>query len=144
MEKANVKPQHAQIGEVKMPYYKWSESEMTQLYSVTEKCDLQVIVHEDGTVSMKTIANGSKENAAEATQSSHCSKLKRLHENLKKNWFLIYDYAERESAEKVVSFGEWFSAEDNEWRVLPQVQTGERLVGERDREKKTVRKYQSS
>lgn len=144
MEKANVKPQHAQIGEVKMPYYKWSESEMTQLYSITEKCDLQVIVHEDGTVSMKTIANGSKENAVEATQSSHCSKLKRLHENLRKNWFLIYDYEERESAEKVMSFGKWFSAEDNEWRELPQVQTGERLVGEREREKETVRKFQSS
>ena len=117
---------------------------MTQLYSVTEKCDLQVIVHEDGTVSMKTIANGSKENAAEATQSSHCSKLKRLHENLRKNWFLIYDYEERESAEKVISFGEWFSAEGNEWRELPQVQVGERIVGERDREREIVRKYQSS
>lgn len=144
MERANVKPQHAQVGDVKMPYYKWSDSEMTQLYSVTEKCDLQVIVHEDGTVSMKTIASGSKENAAEATQESHCSKLKRLHENLKKNWFLIYDYEEKETAEKVISFGEWFSSEDNEWRNLPQVQTGERLVGEREREKETVRKYQSS
>lgn len=144
MERANVKPQHARVGDVKMPYYKWSDSEMTQLYSVTEKCDLQVIVHEDGTVSMKTIASGNKENAVEATQESHCSKLKRLHENLKKNWFLIYDYEEKETAEKVVSFGEWFSAEDNEWRDLPQVKTGERLVGERERERETVRKYQSS
>jgi len=144
MEKANVKPQHAQLGDVKMPYYKWSESEMTQLYSVTDKCDLQVIVHEDGTVSMKTIANESKENAAEATQNSHCSKLKRLHENLKKNWFLIYDYEERETAEKVVSFKEWSSSEDNEWRNLPQVQNGERIIGEREREKEIVRKYQSS
>lgn len=144
MERANVKPQHAQVGDVKMPYYKWSDSEMTQLYSVTEKCDLQVIVHEDGTVSMKTIANGNKENAAEATQNSHCSKLKRLHENLRKNWFLIYDYEEKEAAEKIVSFGEWFSAEENGWRELPQVQSGERLVGERERERETVRKYQSS
>lgn len=144
MQKANVKPQHAQIGDAKMPYYKWSESEMTQLYSVTEKCDLQVIVHEDGTVSMKTIANGSKENAAEATQNSHCSKLKRLHENLRKNWFLIYDYEERKTAEKVISFGEWFSAKDNEWRELPQVQVGERIIGEKERERENVRKYQSS
>jgi hypothetical protein len=144
IEKANVKPQHAQIGDVKMPYYKWGESEMTQLYSVTEKCDLQVIVHEDGTVSMKTIANGNKENAAEATQNSHCNKLKRLHENLRKNWFLIYDYEEKETADKVVSFGEWFSAEDNGWSELPQVQNGERFVGERERERENVRKYQSS
>ena len=144
MQKVNVKPQHAQIGDAKMPYYKWSESEMTQLYAVSEKCDLQVVVHEDGTVSMKTIANGNKENASEATRSSHCSKLKRLHENLRKNWFLIYDYEEKEPAEKVISFGEWLSAEDNEWRELPQVQAGERIVGERERERENVRKYQSS
>lgn len=144
MEKANVKPKHAQIGDVKMPYYKWRELEMTQLYSVTKKCDLQVIVHEDGTVSMKTIANGSGESVAEATQSSHCNKLKRLHENLRKNWFLIYDYEERASAEKVISFDEWFSAEDNEWRKLSQVQAGEKIVGERKRERENVRSYQSS
>lgn len=144
IKKANVKPQHAQIGNIKMPYYKWSESDMTQLYSITEKCDLQVIVHEDGTVLMKTIADGSEENVAEAIQGSHCSKLKRLHENLRKNWFLIYDYEERKTADKVTSLEEWFAAEDNEWRNLPQMQTCEKLTGERERERENVRRNQSS
>jgi hypothetical protein len=134
MEKANVRPQHAQVGDAKMPFYKWSESEMTQLYSVSEKCDLQVIVHEDGTVSMKAIANSDKTKAAEETQNSHCNKLKRLHENLKKNWFLIYDYEETERAENVMSFAEWSESADNAWNDLPQARPGEKRIGERARE----------
>ena len=50
-EMANKKPQHAKLGENKLPFYKWDESELTQLYSITSDCALQVVVNEDGTVS---------------------------------------------------------------------------------------------
>lgn len=112
---ANHKPQHAKLGESKMPFYQWDENDLTQLYSVTEDCDLQVVVHEDGTVSMQTISeDGSDETIA--AQKSHCSRMKELHEKLRENWFILYDYKETEPAEKVTTVASWRASDEYAWK----------------------------
>lgn len=120
IEKAELIPEYAKLGEKEMPFYMWKEEELTQLYSVADECDLQVIVHEDGTVTMKAIADGDKERAAATTEKSICSKMAELISNLKKNWFLSYDYHEEAAAEDIVTFEEWRDAEDNVWNNQEQ------------------------
>lgn len=110
MEMASKKPQHAKLGESKLPFYQWNEEELTQLYSITSECSLQVIVHEDGVVSMQTIADEDN-NEVLAAQHSHCSQLKTLHERLRKNWFILYDFEETESADNVTTVAEWRTLE---------------------------------
>ncbi len=114
-EMSRHKPQHARLGENKLPFYNWNEDDLTQLYSMTSECSLQVIVHDDGSVTMQAISDAD-DSTAKAVQSNHCSLLSQLHENLRKNWFVMYDYQEKASPDEVTSAAEWFSSEDSAWK----------------------------
>ncbi len=111
---ASKKPQHAKLGESKLPFYQWDEDELTQLYSISSECSLQVIVHEDGTVSMQTIADVDNAEVVE-TQRGHCAQVKELHERLKKNWFILYDFEETESPENVTTVAGWRASDEFAW-----------------------------
>ena len=128
MEMASKKPQHAKLGESKLPFYQWDEEELTQLYSITSECSLQVIVHEDGAVSMQTIADADNGEVI-AAQHSHCSQLKTLHERLRKNWFILYDFEETESADSVTTVAGWRASEDYAWKDGREIVTDQRAKG---------------
>ena len=114
-EMARHKPQHVRLGENKLPFYHWNNDDLTQLYSMTSECSLQVIVHDDGSVTMQAISDA-YENEAKAVQTGHCSLLGKLHENLRKNWFVIYDYQETASPDEITSAAEWFGSKDSAWK----------------------------
>ena len=99
-----------------MPFYQWEQGAMTQLYRVSPECDLQLIVHPDGSVTMQTIANreARSENVV-AAQKSHCSRVKEIHQRLKENWFIVYDCRETAPAESLFSMDMWLDAQDNIW-----------------------------
>lgn len=128
MEMASKKPQHAKLGESKLPFYQWDEEELTQLYSITSECSLQVIVHEDGAVSMQTIADTDNGEVISA-QHSHCSQLKTLHERLRKNWFILYDFEETASADSVTTVAGWRASEDYAWKDGREIVTDQRAKG---------------
>ena len=114
-EMARHKPQHARLGENKLPFYHWNNDDLTQLYSMTSECSLQVIVHDDGSVTMQGISDANA-NETKAIQAIHCSLLSKLHENLRKNWFIMYDYQETASSDEITSVAEWFGSEDSAWK----------------------------
>lgn len=114
-EMSKHKPQHARLGENKLPFYNWNDDDLTQLYSMASECSLQVIVHDDGSVTMQAISDAD-DSTAKAVQSNHCSLLRQLHENLRKNWFVMYDYQEKASPDEVTSAAEWFGSEDSAWK----------------------------
>lgn len=114
-EMARHKPQHARLGESKLPFYHWNNDDLTQLYSMTSECSLQVIVHDDGSVTMQAISDADK-NDAKKVQAGHCSLLGKLHENLRKNWFVMYDYQETASPDEITSVAEWFGSENSAWK----------------------------
>lgn len=139
-EIANGKPVHAKVGENKIPFYIWNDSDLTQLYSVGEQCDLQVIVHDDGSVSMQTIAEKKGENVIQM-QRGHCSQLNTMYERLKKNWFISYDHEETESPEEIKTVVEWRSSSGFSWRDKPKEVTNSRERQKRRREKVDRKKY---
>ena len=114
-ETAKHRPQHARLGENKLPFYQWTKEDLTQLYSMTAECSLQVIVHDDGSVTMQTLSD-TENDSTKSVQSTHCSLLAKLHENLRENWFVLYDYQETASPDKIVSTGAWFGSEDSQWK----------------------------
>ena len=121
-EMARSKPVRAKVGEDKLPFYEWNSADLTQLYSVSSQCALQVIVHDDGSVSMQMIAEEESENVVHV-QRSHCSQLSALHENLRKNWFILYDYEETKSPEEIKTVAQWRTSEENAWKT-----TGETVI----------------
>lgn len=128
MEMASKKIRHAKLGESKLPFYQWNEEELTQLYSITSECSLQVIVHEDGTVSMQAIADADNEDVIEA-QHRHCSQLKKLHERLRENWFILYDFEETESADSVTTVAVWRASEGCDRKDDHAIITDQRTKG---------------
>ena len=108
-------PEYGKIGEIPLPFYELTEQELTQLYSIAEDCNMQLIVNDDGSVSMKTFA---EDNAAmdkiKDVQKKHCQQMKQLYENLRKNWFIIYDFKEEQDSDAVTSTAEWKDDESNE------------------------------
>ncbi len=136
------KPEYTSHGDKKLPFYSWNDEDLTQLYAVLDSgkdtdCSLQVVVHKDGTVSMKTIAEGNNE-ATVAVQEHHCAQLKALHERLKKNWFIRYDYKETESAQEVTTVAAWKSADDNAWSDKKDIVTDERAKGKTEAKAKKI------
>jgi hypothetical protein len=99
---------HQNISEMEL-FNKWKDSDLTQLYSISSTCALQVIVHSDGTVSMQTIAAKEDEGVIHE-QKSHCSQLKKLRERLKKNWFILYEFKETKSPEVILTLAEWMDS----------------------------------
>lgn len=137
-EMSRHKPQHARLGENKLPFYNWNDDDLTQLYSMTSECSLQVIVHDDGSVTMQAISDAD-DSTAKAVQSNHCSLLSQLHENLRKNWFVMYDYQEKASPDEVTSVAEWFGSEDSAWKP----DRSELITEQRRKEKGESRAKQS-
>lgn len=131
-EMANNQPIRAELGDYKLPYYQWNDSDLTQLYSLSSQCALQVIVHDNGTVSMQTIADDADESVVH-TQRSHCAQLKALHKRLKENWFVLYDYEETESPNEITTVLQWRNSEENAWKRKDE----SIAVGHRSREKQT-------
>lgn len=115
-EMVNYKPQYAQVGETEIPFYNWTNKELTQLYSMSEECSLQVIVHDDGSVTMKSVSDADDGKTREV-QRYHCSLLTKLHENLRKNWFVMYDFQETATPDAVTSVAEWFYSENSVWKT---------------------------
>lgn len=110
-------PQNAQIGEIKLPYYNWNNNDLTQLYSMAIKCSLQVIVHDDGSVTMQAISDPDGAEQAKQIQAGHCELLQKLHENLKKKWFVLYEYKETSSSDIITSAKEWFGFDESAWKT---------------------------
>lgn len=113
-EMANYRPERARLGENEMPAYQWDEDSVTQFYSIAPHCDLQLIVHPDGSTTMQTISREEEESAVAETK-SHCDSMKEIHRRLFENWFISYDYRETEPAEHVQSVAAWRSSADNKW-----------------------------
>lgn len=116
IEMANSRPARAMLGENKLPFYEWDDTDLTQLYSMGSECSLQVIVHEDNSVSMKTVTDNDDNDEVVRVQQRHCSQLKALHERLKKNWFIFYDYTEIVSPNTIKSVAQWRDSDDFAWR----------------------------
>ena len=133
-EMAEQKPKRAVHGDTKLPFYEWSDADLTQLYSVTDDLALQLIVHEDGAISMQTIADGVGSATVEA-QKSHCSQMKQIRERLKKNWFISYDLEETESPEEVTTVAAWRASDSNVW-----TEAARGLVEDKRKTDKTVEK----
>jgi hypothetical protein len=129
-EMAEQKPKRAVHGDTKLPFYEWSDADLTQLYSVTDDLALQLIVHEDGAISMQTIAEEGGSATVEA-QKSHCAQMKEIRERLKKNWFISYDLEETESAEEVTTVAAWRASESNVWTEGRH----DSSIGKREKEK---------
>lgn len=131
---ADDEPQNDEFNEEKLPFYKWNENELTQLYSLTDDCMLQVVVHDDGSVSMQTIAT---ENTDEIVniQKTHCSKMEELFKRLQKNWFISYDLSKIESPEKVITINEWKYNSDYGWSNKSQ----NVIIDERSKTKKNTK-----
>lgn len=128
-------PVHAMLGENKLPFYSWTEQDLTQLYSMGSQCALQVIVHDDGTVSMQSIVEG-KNDETILRQQNHCQQLKELYKRLHDNWFILYDFKETVSPERIMTVSEWRNSEDNAWKPETQedVTTQRRKKQEEKRE----------
>ena len=109
-----------------MPFYQWDDKRLTQLYSIDETCDLQLIVHPDGSTTMETISRTEKEQETVEVQKKHCSALKELHKRLFDNWFIHYDYRETEGPEVLQSVAEWRSSGENTWTAEEAARLGVR------------------
>ncbi|MEE3461619.1 MAG: hypothetical protein VZR00_06995 [Lachnospiraceae bacterium] len=72
-------PEHGEISGAKLPFYQWKDNELTQIYELSHECVMQLIVHEDGTVSMDTYSDASESDndLVEKAQASHCSRMKK-------------------------------------------------------------------
>jgi len=123
-EMAKHRPDRAKLGEAEMPFYQWDEKGLTQLYSVDSACDLQLIVHPDGSTTMETIARPAAKEQVVETQKKHCNAVKEIHKRLFENWFISYDYREAEGPEFVQSLAAWQNSEDNTWSREAAAQTG--------------------
>ena len=137
-EMAEHKPQYARLGESKLPFYNWNNNDLTQLYFITSSCSLQLIVHDDGSVSMQTISDVA-DGEVRAAQAGHCAILGKLHENLRKNWFVMYDFQETASPDEITSFANWFGTEDSAWKP----ESAEFITEQRRKEKSKSQTKQS-
>ena len=124
VEKVKYKPIYAHSGDKKIPFYQWNNNELTQLYSLTSSCSLQLIVHANGSVSMQTLSDRESIDVRE-TQKNHCAILTKLYENLRNNWFVCYSYQEVASSAKITSFSDWLGLEDCPWKSETDVSSYE-------------------
>lgn len=106
----------------KLPVYKWDEEAITEFFGLTDDCSLQLIVHEDGTTTMQTIAQTDNSDRIVPVQEKHCANLAAVRKRLRDNWFIFYDEIEEtESAQTVMSAAEWQADEANAWHAaVPQ------------------------
>ncbi len=120
LEMTRCRPERAKLGEAEMPFYQWNQGAVTQLYHITPECNLQLIVHPDGSTTMQTIASQQAAHPEQVveTQKAHCAHVKAIHQRLKENWFIFYDYQESAPAESLFSTEAWLGFQDNAWAKL--------------------------
>ena len=137
-EMIHFRPERARLGEAEMPFYQWSEGAATQLYRIAPECDLQLIVHPDGSITMQTIAVQEAKGQVVEAQKHHCSAIRAIHERLRENWFILYNSEETAPAESVCSVEAWLSARDNVW--AQQAAESRETAGVRENVRKTEEK----
>lgn len=115
-ELVKARPNHAKLGDFSLPFYQWDQKSTTQFYSISPQCELQLIVHEDGAVSMQTMSSGSDTGQIRRDQEHHCQQMRALHENLRRNWFVLYDYQETAPAKQITRVAAWRMSSENIWR----------------------------
>lgn len=129
------KPRYGTVDGKKLPFYAWGEDSYTQFYSLTPSCSAQLVVHNDGTISMQTIGgDGSDAESVKKTQHHHCSQLKQLHEKLRQNWFIQMGYEETSDAEAVMTVSDWRREDGSIWQddaVRTPERTGEEKAAAR-------------
>ena len=113
-EMSDSTPVHAEREAHKLPFYEWNDNDLTQLYSISSECALQVIVHDDGTISMQTIADAAGDGVAQ-TQKHHCAQLNVLRERLRQNWFILYDHTETNSPDEITTVSQWSMSNKKAW-----------------------------
>lgn len=118
---ASAEPQKACRNGIEIPPYVWNGEELTQIYSMASKCSLQVIVHDNGSVSMQAVSDADSSTAM-AVQANHCANLSQIRENLKKNWLITYDkFEEKASSNEITSTAEWFHSKGGAWEPESEI-----------------------
>lgn len=56
---------------------------------------------------MQTLSSSEDTDAVRQTQKVHCKQMRHLHEQLKKNWFITFDYQENVSADEIKTIAQW-------------------------------------
>lgn len=109
------------VGE--LPVYKWDEKAITEFFGLTNECSLQLIVHEDGSTTMQTIAQDGHSDKVVHVQKKHCDVLTSVRKSLKENWFISYDELERnQGSEIIMSATQWRQDTSNAWHcVSPKI-----------------------
>lgn len=96
------KLKNCHIGGKAVPFYEYKNEAMMQIFKVSDKVELQLIVHNDGTSTMETVSLKPDElKETVETQKKHCEKTKILEEALEKKWFITANFEEERSADNI-------------------------------------------
>lgn len=130
-EMVRCRPERARLGEAALPFYQWGREAMTQLYRITPECDLQLIVHPDGSTTMQTIAARGAERPEPviSAQKGHCSRLQTLYRRLRENWFILCDCQETASPEELLGAEQWLGGRENPWAQRETAEVRENARG---------------
>ena len=128
-EIAGEKLEHGMIGEKPSPFYLQESGELTQFYKVSDGCALQLVIHEDGAVSMQTLSDHGEEEAVKDAQKKHCSQLKEIQKSLMENWYISIDQFEEEDGAEIIT-------EIEEWRINKNKQKKTAIQKRKEEKKK--------
>lgn len=142
-ELAQYRPERARLEETELPFYQWDRTAMTQFYSITPQCSLQLIVHPDGSTTMQMISEPENREQTVETQKMHCDRLDILHRRLRENWFISCDHQVTAPAEEIKTAQAWRQSFDNKWtrsKQSTEPETGVRTNSRADTEKVMAKK----
>lgn len=109
-------PQAGKLGENDLPFYRWNQEELTQLYTMAEECHVQLIVNDNGSVSVQTFSGDTvSEEYIKNVQKKHCQQMQELRRRLQENWFIRFPFEEKQGSDVIVSETQWQEDEKNEW-----------------------------
>lgn len=118
-------PERGRVGEVEIPFYRWDQEALTQMYRIASQCGLQLIVHPNGTVTMQAIAEQGDPERVVAAQRAHCAGMETIRRRLRERWFISYDCEEKSRPETVHTLEEWRGGAENVWtRPAEELETG--------------------
>lgn len=112
-----------------LPFYQWTAEEASQIYEISPECQLQLIVHADGSTSMQTIYTGftaSDDRLAVEAQTAHCGKVAEIIRGLRENWFITYSSREAAPPEALMSAAQWRDLYINGWEPLEEQELSHR------------------
>lgn len=122
-EMAQYGPKRVRKDGEKLSFFQWDENDATQLYSIDGETSLQLIVHADGTTTMRAITESEDAEKVRKTQKKHCSAMEEIYSRLRENWFIDYDYYETADADEVFTVADWRNMTDNVWAEAAAVRT---------------------